>query len=379
MKDIRLSKLAHLLVNYSLELKKGEYVLIAGNTVAAPLLTELFREALKVGAHPEVIPTIEEVQEIFLKEASDEQLNFISPLNRLKAEKYDAFIGLWGEENTRALSGIDPERMAARYRATAELTQIRAKREENGEFRWCGTMFPTQGQAQDANMSLADYEDFVFQAGLLHKENPIAEWRKISEQQQKIVDYLNTKKELRIVSKDTDLTLGIAGRKWINCDGKINFPDGEVFTGPIENSVNGKIRFSYPGIFSGQEIEDIRLEFRDGVVVEASATKNEKLLHSLLETDPGARRLGEIAIGTNYQIQTFTKHMLFDEKMGGTVHAALGRSIPGTGGQNESGIHWDMLCDMKTGGRIYADGELFYKDGQFLDEVISRKDTPRLE
>lgn len=188
----------------------------------------------------------------------------------------------------------------------------------------------------------------------------------------KIVDYLNTKKKLQIIAQNTDLKMSLEGRTWINCDGKSNFPDGEVFTAPLEDSVEGEIRFSFPGIYAGKEIEDIRLEFKGGQVVNASAAKGEELLNSLLNTDEGAKRIGEIAIGTNYNIQRFTKNMLFDEKIGGTVHAALGEAIAGTGGKNSSGIHWDLLCDLKAGGKIYADGELFYENGYFIQEIIDK-------
>lgn len=370
MRDPRVDKLAQLIVNYSLQLQKGEYVLISGSVVTSPLMVAMYREALKAGAHPEVIPLLEELPEILYKEGSDEQIEFVSPLNYLRSEKYDAFIYLWGENNTKSLAGVDPGRIALRRRATRVLAEIEHRREEQGEFRWCGTLFPTPANAQEAGMSLAEYEDFVYSAGMLGADDPVAEWRQLSERQQRIVEYLSTKKELHIVAKDTDLTVGISGRTWINCDGKVNFPDGEVFTAPEETKVNGKIRFSYPGIYSGQEIEDIQLEFVNGEVVSAKAAKGLDLLMALLGTDDGARRLGEIAIGTNYRINRFTKNMLFDEKMGGTIHAALGSCIPGTGGKNISGIHWDMLCDMKDGGEIAADGEVFYRNGKFLDFVF---------
>ena len=215
-------------------------------------------------------------------------------------------------------------------------------------------------------MSLAEYAEFVFGAGLMNEDDPVAHWREIDAQQDKICQFLNTRSQLRIVSKDTDISMSIAGRKWINCSGHENFPDGEVFTGPVEDSVNGHIRFSFPGIYAGKEIEDIRLEFKDGKVVKATAAKGEELLQALLDTDAGARYVGEVAVGTNFGIQKFTRNMLFDEKIGGTVHLAIGASYPESGGKNESGIHWDMLCDMREGGEIYADGQLIYKSGKFL-------------
>lgn len=372
MRDIRLQKLAHLIINYSLNIKKGEYLQIRGSVVTEPLLKELYREALKVGAYPEITTYLEGVGEILLKEGNDEQLNFVSPVSRTFAEKYDATIHLLGGVNTKELAGVDPQRIVARRRAMKEIIDIQQKREAKGEYRWCLTQFPTHSDAQEGNMSLDEYADFVFKAGLIDKEDPTAEWKKISEQQEKVVKYLDQKKEIHIISKDTDLKMRTEGRKWINCDGKVNFPDGEVFTGPVEDSVEGYIRFSFPGIYAGKEIEDIRLTFEKGKVVKAEAAKGEELLLAILDTDQGSRTLGEIAIGTNYGIQQFTRNMLFDEKIGGTVHAAVGSAYPSTNAKNESSIHWDMLCDMRDGGKIYADGELFYENGEFLFDVIEK-------
>jgi len=235
-----------------------------------------------------------------------------------------------------------------------------------GKFRWTGFPYPINAQAQEAAMSLTEYENFVYSSCLVDKEDPIAEWRKIHQQQEEACKFLNQVSDLHIVGEDTDLTLQIEGRKWINCSGKLNMPDGEVFTSPIENSANGTIRFTFPGIFSGREVEDITLTFKKGKVVKASAAKGDELLQELLKIE-GADQIGEVAIGTNYSITKFTKNMLFDEKMGGTIHLALGMNpIPDTGGLNKSALHWDILKDMKQEGEIYADGNLFYKNGKFL-------------
>ncbi|KNF08127.1 peptidase M29 aminopeptidase II [Gottschalkia purinilytica] len=372
MRDIRIKKLANLLVNYSLNVKKGEHINLQGNVITEPLLKELYREVIKVGANPELNVSLDGIEEILYKEGSEEQIKFQSPVAKAKVETYDATMFLLGEANTKALSGVDPKKIASRSVAMKEMIDIRNEREANGEFRWCLTQFPTHSDAQEANMSLEEYEDFIYKAGHIDKEDPILEWKKISQEQQKVVDYLNTKKELHIISKDTDLKMSIEGRIWINCDGKINFPDGEVFTGPVEDSVEGHIRFTFPGIYQGKEIEDIKLTFEKGKVIKAEAKKGEDLLHALLETDEGAKRLGEIAIGTNYGIDKFTRNMLFDEKMGGTIHAAIGMAYQETNATNKSVIHWDMLCDMKDGGKIYADGELFYENGKFISDVINR-------
>lgn len=372
MADARVVKHAKILVNYSLRIKKGDYLLIQGSDVATELIREVYREAIKQGAHVDVMTKIPGVDEIFYKEASEEQLEFVSPFEEFMSKHYDAMLTIMGGHNTKTLTNIDSEKIQKRSIARREVWVRFINRMEK-DLRWCGTAHPTYSGAQDANMSLEDYEDFVYGACLIEEEDPVSKWREQSVKQEKICSYLNTKKTLHIKSKDTDLRMKIEGRKWINCDGMLNFPDGEVYTTPLEDSVEGTIRFSYPGIFRGREIEDITLEFKNGKVVNASAVKGEDLLKSLIETDEGAKILGEIAIGTNYGIDTFTKNMLFDEKIGGTIHAALGSAPKNTGGKNESGIHWDLLCDLKVGGEIYADDELIYKDGKFVAKIEKLK------
>jgi len=233
-------------------------------------------------------------------------------------------------------------------------------------MRWCGTLFPTYALAQEADMSLSEYEEFVYGAMLLDREDPIAEWRAFSVEQQKKVDYLDKVHEIRIVAEDTDLRMEVGGRKWMNSDGHRNFPSGEVFTGPVEESVNGTIRFTYPGIRGGAAVEDVKLRFENGRLVDASAGRGEELLLGEIDTDEGARYLGEVAIGNNYGIQRFTRNTLFDEKIGGTCHIALGSSYPDTGGKNESAIHWDLVCDLRRGGAVYADGEVIHENGAWL-------------
>ena len=283
-----------------------------------------------------------------------------------EAENINVGIKAFPDDNPHALSAVDPEEKQRRLRATKPLAEKLVQRWLTGLYRWVGTAFPTTTLAQEARMSLEDFAEFVFEAGRLNDDDPAGCWRTVSARQQVICDRLNQCSTVRYAGLDTDLTFSCQGRTWVNCDGKVNFPDGEVFTGPVENSVNGTIRFTFPGIFQGQEIEDIFLRFRDGKVVEARAAKGENLLHKLIETDAGASYVGEVAIGTNDQIRRFSKNMLFDEKMGGTIHLALGLGIPGTGSKNFSTLHWDMLKDMRAGGEIYADGSLIYQNGQFV-------------
>ncbi|SES63226.1 aminopeptidase [Anaerobranca gottschalkii] len=372
MADIRLQRLAHLLVEYSTGVKKGEKVYISGEAITIPFITEVAKAAIKKGAFVEYTVNIPEIGETLLKEGSEEQLLKPSETFKLVVDNADVYITAWGTENTRVNSNIDPKKIQTRVRGNSETRKRFSEKMGSGEIRWCGTQFPTHADAQEANMSLREYEDFVYGAGLLDKEDPIAEWKKISAQQQRWVDYLNTKKELHIIAEGTDIKVKIEGRKWINCDGRVNFPDGEIFTSPVEDGIDGYITFSFPGIYAGKEIENIYLEVEKGKVVKATASKGEDLLHALLDTDQGARFFGEVAIGTNYGIQKFTKNMLFDEKIGGTIHMAIGDSMPEAGGKNRSAIHWDMLCDMRNGGKIYADGELFYENGKFIDEVLKK-------
>jgi len=372
MKDTRLNKLAKLLVNYSTEVKKGDFVYVSCEEVATPWMVEVVSEAIKAGGHVEYHLTSGEVSEARLKYATEEQLKENNLLMETMIGKADVWLSAWGSRNTKEMSNIDSDKIKNNMKGASSWRKVYSERMGDGTLRWCGTQFPTFADAQEASMSLCDYEDFVYGAGLLDKDNPAEEWKKISAQQERWVKYLDTKKYLHIISEGTDIKVGIVGRKWINCDGKVNFPDGEIFTSPVENDINGHITFSFPGIYAGKEIEAISLEVKDGKVVKATAKKGEDLLKALLETDEGASFFGEVAIGTNYGIQKFTRNMLFDEKIGGTVHMAVGDSMPEAGGTNKSTIHWDMLCDMRNGGKIFADEELFYENGHFIDSVLEK-------
>jgi len=370
MNDPRLSKLAKLLVHYSGAVKKGDFVFISADEVCAPWVAEVTKEAILAGGHVETMISSQSVAEMRLKYSTEEQLKEPHFIMEKIMEKADVWFSAWGSRNTKAFNGIQSEKFKFAGQGATSWRKLYMSRMGDRTLRWCGTQFPTQAEAQEAGMSLSEYEDFVYGAGLLDRDDPVAEWKKISEAQERWVKYLNGKSSLHIVSKETDITVNIAGRTWINWDGKVNFPDGEIFTSPVEDSINGHINFSYPGIYMGKEVDDIRLEVKDGKVIRATAKKGEDLLKSLLETDAGASFFGEVAIGTNYGIGKFTRNMLFDEKLGGTVHMAVGDSMPEAGGKNRSSLHWDMLCDMHDGGTIHADGELFYKDGKFIEDVL---------
>lgn len=365
MIDPRHVKLAKVLLHYSLQVKPGDKLLISSPAIAAPLIREVYREAIRMGAH--IVPriSIDGLSEIRFRESSDEQLSYVSGFDRLMVEHFTKELHILADENTKALGGIDPARIALSRRARQPLMKISDDRAAAGEMDWCLTLFPTHAFAQDAGLSLEDYENFVYGACLLDQEDPVSGWQALEAEQQRITQYLEKHDTIHILAPDTDITYRVGGRKWINASGKVNFPDGEVFSAPIEDSVNGSVRFTYPAIYQGNEVEDVRLTFKDGQVVEAHASRGLDFLNAMLDIDDGARRLGEVAFGTNYGIQRFTRELLFDEKIGGTMHMALGSAYPECGGLNESGLHWDMVCDLKQG-KVFADGELCYEAGKFV-------------
>lgn len=387
MRDSRLDKLADVIVRYSTRVKPGDLVAIISEPDAMPLIAATYEAVIRAGGHPYWWPRSETLDEIRLSYGSDEQLKYLNPVAVEQGEKIDVHIGFWADQNTKYLSGIDPQRVAMAQAARRPLSKRFLERAaigmegKPGGLRWCGTLYPTAASAQDAEMSLRDYERFVFEAGLLHLPDPVAAWQKISETQQRVCDFLQTKKVLRFRAPagdghdGTDLTVDVNPEKarWINCAGHENFPDGEVFTGPQD--VNGHVNYTFPAVYQGREVHGVRLAFKNGRVVDASAKKNESFLIKMLDQDQGARNLGEIAIGTNYSIKNFSRNTLFDEKIGGTFHAAVGAGYPESGSNNESGLHWDMVCDLRTGGTIEADGKVFHKDGKFIDRSWPGNDS----
>ena len=363
MQDIRIQRWAHTLVNYSLYIKKGNTVAIHATPAAAPLVEAVYEEVLNAGGHPLPQISLESLEEIILRKGTDEQLSFISPTAQMLAERVDARLFISSSTNTRSLSNIEPARGALRRKAGQQANRSLRRREQAGEFRWSSTLYPTSAYAQEANMSLREFEEFVFDICFLNDEKPITRWQELSVQQQRLVDWLKGHKQVHVLSQGTDLTLSIEERIFINSDGKRNFPSGEFFTGPIENSANGVIQYDIPTIYDGRRVEGIRLVFREGKVVEASARQGQEYLLQMLDLDAGARFLGEFAFGNNKHIDRGTGNILFDEKIGGTVHLALGSSYPETGGVNASALHWDMICDLRTKGEVYIDDTLFLKDG----------------
>jgi aminopeptidase len=366
MTDIRLQRMARVLVNYSLGVKKGDRFAIIANPVAAPLIREVVREAIRAGAYPEPFVGTPGVQEIIFTEGSDEQLAYIPAAQRIIIEEYETMLQIMSDENTKGLNGVDPDRIAIQQKAFGELVPTYMKRSAEGSLRWSIAMFPTNAYAQDTEMSLSDFEEFVYGVCFLNDEDPVARWQELGRKQERYVQWLNGKHSIHLRGQDTDLTFSVDGRIFINDDGHKNFPGGEFFTGPVENTANGYIRYSFPASFGGRSVEDVRLRFENGVVVEAQAAQGQDYLEKMLGMDEGARRLGEFAFGNNRNVNRPTKYILFDEKMGGTVHLALGASIPETRGVNVSSLHWDMVCDLRRGSEIHVDGELFCKDGEFV-------------
>ncbi len=365
MADPRIEKLAKVMVNYSLELKPGHQFWLRTTPLAEELNLAVYEEAVKAGAHVFVDQRMPGAEEIFFKYASDQQLDYVAPIRRTVVETFDASLYIEALHNSRSLSGIDGARMARARKAGAPLSTKLMQRAAEGEHRWCITVYPTHAMAQDADLSLADYREFVYGAGMLNEEDPVAFWKEEGRKQQKLANWLKGHDKVVLKGSNVDITLSIRDRTFDISDGRYNFPDGEIFTSPLEDSANGWIRFKYPAIYNGQEVTDIELWFENGRVMKEKAAKSQELLTSLLNTDAGARTLGEWGIGTNYGIQRFSKNMLFDEKIGGTIHFAVGAGFPECGGCNESGLHWDMLCDMAES-EITVDGEVFYRNGQIV-------------
>jgi aminopeptidase len=359
MVDPRVERMAEILVDHCMEVKEGEVVQIkAYSDLAKPLVSEVYSRALQKGAK-DIITHIEleELRETFVREASEDQLAQVSPLRMHEAEYTDVFVEILAPVNTKLLSDIGAGRVAKWERAQGQLWSYLVE-----HTRWAYTLYPTSGAAQDAGMSLTDFEDFVFGAVDI-------DWQQFSRDQQPLLKLFQGASEVAIKGHDTDLTMSVKGRTFVSADGKENMPDGEIFTGPVEDSVEGHILFSYPAIFpsyGGQEVEGVRLWFQQGKVVRATASKGEDYLLAMLDMDEGARYVGELGIGTNYNIDRFVKNILFDEKIGGTIHLALGKAYWETGGKNESGLHWDMIKDLRDGGEIYLDGTLVQKDGVWV-------------
>jgi aminopeptidase len=366
MRDQRAVALARILVNYSTRVTEGDVCVLQSSTAAEPLVQAVYEEVLRAGGLPVVQLTPQEAAAAFYELASDKQLDWLPPTSQWAAENADVRIAIMADANTRELSSADPKRQARVQKARKPLMETSMRRAATGEYRWCVTLFPTHAYASEAGMSLREYEDFYYAACLATDGDPLTAWQRHSDDVTRLGEWMQGKEEVRITAPGTDIRLGVAGRTWIPCVGEHNMPDGEFFTGPVEDSVEGEVSFSIPATYGGREVSGVRFRFEGGRVVDATAERGEEFLIEMLDTDDGARRLGELGIGTNYGIAAGTKEILLDEKIGGTAHMAVGMSYPESGGENDSAVHWDMVCDLRQGGSIVVDGTELQRDGRFV-------------
>lgn len=360
-----LAKYADLLVHYCLEIKPGDQFYLRSTTLAEPLVREVYRCAVAAGAHVEVSLDFREQNRLFLAGAGDEQLHHVSPFFRTAITHFDAYLYIRAPFNLREDQNVDREKAKIRQEAQQEVMDIYSRRTATRELRRSLCQYPTQASAQEAGLSLEEYQDFVYRACKLFGPDPKESWREVGRRQQRVVDLLNRCRIVRYEGDGIDIEFSTAGRTWINSDGRTNMPSGEVYTSPVEDSVNGVIHFSYPGLYMGHEVEGVTLWVKDGYIEKWEARRGRDFLDYLFQLK-GTRRFGEAAIGTNEEIDRMTKNILFDEKMGGTVHLAIGQSYLQAGGKNQSAVHWDMITDMRKDGVIYADGERIYERGKFL-------------
>jgi aminopeptidase len=360
MTDPRVAALARILVHYCIEAREGQQVGVSGTSLAEPLLESICEELYRLGAFPALRMSPPGLQEKFFRTGKENLFRSLPSYQLDYARSMDATIGVQSEGNTRGLSGADPAKFSTLARANQPVRKILMRK------RWVTTLFPTSAYAQDAEMSLAEFEQYVFGAMFADEPEPLKRWADLHRLQDRLIRKLHGADRIRIEGNDTELSFSVKGRTFINSDGRRNMPSGEIFTGPVENSAEGHIRFDFPVCVQGREVAGVRLVFKKGRVVEASAEKNQEFLLRMLDSDPGARRLGELGIGTHPKINRFIRNILFDEKIGGTIHLALGQSYPETGGRNRSSLHWDLIRDLRQGGRLLVDGRVFQKDGRFV-------------
>ena len=368
MTEAQLKKYAYLLVHYSVGIKPGERLLIESTTLAEPLVREIYAETLRAGGHPYTLLSMENQTNLLYELGNAEQAAQVHPLYAQAMQEFEAYIYVrapYAEEKVSPTA----EQIVAQRAALAPYRKAYSERTATLALRRNLCEYPTETNAKHAGMTLEEYTDFIMHACFLKTEDPIKHWQEISAFQAKVVAYLDKVKTMRYVNDKTDLTFSVAGRKWMNSDGKTNMPSGEVFSSPVEDAVNGHIHFDFPSVFQGHTVQGITLWVKDGAVYKWDAIEGKELLDKVFAIE-GARRFGEVAIGCNYNIQTAVKNILFDEKIGGTVHLAVGETYLQTGGKNHSNIHWDMIANMKNNGAIYADGVKIYENGKFTAELL---------
>ncbi len=368
MIDSRVQKFARILVDHSTHIVPGDRVAITSTFAAEPLVRSLYELILERGGYPNILFDFPGQDEVLFAHASDEQLDYVSPFQKMAFEEFGVLIKIRAETNTRALSNVPSTRQARRQKALSTLLHTQMRRGADKSLRWLSTQYPTQAYAMEAEMGFDEYQDFVFHAIHADREtsDPVRYWQGIEQVQKRIVERIEGHNWVELHSPNVDLRLSIQGRTFSNASGQHNMPDGEIYTGPVEDSANGWVRYTYPAIYQGRIVEGIELTFDAGRVVKATALKDQDFLLHMLDTDAGARYIGEFAIGTNFEINRFTRNILFDEKIGGSFHMALGAGYPETGSLNNSIIHWDMICDIRQDSEILVDGEMVYRNGEFI-------------
>ncbi len=368
MADTRVNKLARILIDHSANVKPGDKVAIETTTNAEPLVRALYELTLERGAHPHLLLKLPDEEKIFFTHANDAQLDYTPVFQKLVTESFDVYIRVRAETNTRALSNVPPARQARFQRAMSPVRNMMIQRGGENTLRWVLTQYPTEAYAKEADMTLAEYQSFVYGACHANGEtqDPVAYWKGVEDKQRRIIERIQGHDKVKLIGPNVDMTLSIKGRKFNNSCGHHNMPDGEVYTGPVEDSVNGWVRFTYPAVTQGRVVEGVELTFEKGRVATAKADDGQDFLLQMIDSDVGSRYLGEFAIGTNFEIDRFTHNILFDEKLGGTFHIALGAGYPETGSLNTSVIHWDFICDMRQDSEIRVDGVVIYRDGNFV-------------
>lgn len=364
--DPRIQKLAQILVHHSARITTGDRVAIEATTAAEPLVRALYREILSAGGNPYPLLKIPQQDRELLTYGADEQIGHVDQLRHQAYLDFESRIRIYSSTNPQELNGFSGAKQALLQHSRSPILKTQLDRGARDEFKWVTTLFPTQAYADQAGMDLVEYQDFVYGSCLADQDDPIQSWHAVKESQAAGLNLFQGHDRVKLTGPNIDLELSVKGRKFINCFGINNMPDGEIFTGPVESSLNGWVRYTYPAEYAGVMVKGVELEFKDGRVVKASAEEQEEFLLKMLESDPGARYAGEFAVGTNDFVQRFTGNILFDEKIGGTIHIALGSGYPETGSQNQSAIHWDMICDMREDSTIEVDGYPVYRDGAFL-------------
>jgi aminopeptidase len=367
MTDDANKKIAQILVDHSTCVKPGDRVAIETTSNAVSLVTEIYELVLLRGGHPHVLINLPEQEKLLFTYGNEDQLSYIPTFQKLVTEQFEVYIRVRAEIDPRVLSGTSPQKQSLRQKGMAPVRNMMLQRGATNSLRWVLTQIPTEGYANEAGMSMNEYADFVYSACHADKNtlDPVAYWENIHKQQVCLIEKIQGHDEIKLLGPNVDLAMSIKARKFNNSFGKHNLPDGEIYTGPVEESVNGWVKFTYPAIYQGQVVEGVELRFEDGRVIDAKAAAGEAFLRTMIDSDEGAHYLGEFAIGTNYEINRFTRNILFDEKLGGTIHLALGAGYPETGSRNTSNIHWDMICDMRKDAEIQVDGMVVYREGKF--------------